>query len=82
MKKLFIILCILLSSLFCINPVKKLIYANANNEVNQVVDLTLEQAKDILIKYNNKVNYIYQGDANDFEYLKSKKLQGYVFYQM
>ncbi|WP_296647602.1 hypothetical protein [Romboutsia sp. 13368] len=79
MKKLFIVLCILFSSLFCINPIKELIYANANNKVNLVVDLTLEQAKELLIKYNNKVDYIYQGDANDFEYLKLKKLQGYVF---
>ena len=79
MKKLFIVLCILFSSLFCINPIKKLIYANANNQVNQVADLTLEQAKNLLIKYNDKVDYIYQGDENNFEYLKSKKLQGYVF---
>ena len=79
MKKLFIVLCILFSSLFFVSSVKKLTYANVNNEVNQVVDLTLEQAKDLLIKFNNKVDYIYQGDENDFEYLKSKNLQGYVF---
>lgn len=79
MKKLIIVLCILCSSLFFINPIKKLIYANDTNIINQQTELTVEQAKELLIKYNDKVDYIYQGDANDFEYLKSKKLQGYVF---
>ena len=42
-------------------------------------NLTQEQAKNLLIKYNDKVNYIYQGDENNFEALKSKNLHGYVF---
>ena len=79
MRKLIIVLCILCSSLFFINPIKKLTYANDNNKINQQNELTVEQAKELLLKYNNKVDYIYQGDASNFEYLKSKNLQGYVF---
>ena len=79
MRKLVIVLCILCSSLFFINPIKKLTFANDKNIINQQAKLTVEQAKELLIKYNDKVDYIYQGDANDFESLKSKNLQGYVF---
>ena len=78
MKKLIIVLCVLCSSLFFTNPIDKLTYAN-NNKINQQNELTIEQAKELLLKYNNKVDYIYQGDASNFEYLKSKNLQGYVF---
>lgn len=79
MKKIVIFLFILYSSLFFINPIKKLSYASDTYKISQQVELTVEQAKELLIKYNDKVDYIYQGDANNFEYLKSKKLQGYVF---
>lgn len=80
MKKLFIFLFILCSSLFFINSIQNMSHANDdNNKVEQKIELTLEQATELLIKFNNKVDYIYQGDANEFEYLKSKNLQGYVF---
>jgi len=79
MKKIIIVLCILCGSLLFVNPIKKLTYANNTNEIYKEVELTVEQAKKLLIKYNDKVDYIYQGNANDFEYLKSKNLQGYVF---
>ena len=79
MKNLVIFLCILCNSLLFINPIQNMSHANDNNKIHQQIELTVEQAKELLIKYNNKVDYIYQGDANDFEYLKSKKLQGYVF---
>ena len=79
MKNLVIFLCILCSSLLFINPIQNMSHANDNNKIHHQIELTVEQAKELLIKYNNKVDYIYQGDANDFEYLKSKKLQGYVF---
>lgn len=78
MKKIFIALCILCALLLFVNPVEKLTFAN-NNIAKEQTELTIEQAKELLIKFNDKVNYIYQGNANDFEYLKSKKLQGYVF---
>ncbi|MGL5346194.1 MAG: hypothetical protein ACRDA3_02485 [Peptostreptococcaceae bacterium] len=48
-------------------------------DVTEQNSLTQEQAKHLLIKYNDKVNYIYQGDENNFEALKSKNLSGYVF---
>ena len=57
----------------------KLLFIYDNNKINQQNELTVEQAKELLLKYNNKVDYIYQGDASNFEYLKSKNLQGYVF---
>lgn len=79
MKKLVVFLFILCSCLLLINPIKNMSHANDNKKIHQQAELTLEQAKELLIKYNNKVDYIYQGDANNFEYLKSKKLQGYVF---
>ena len=79
MKNLVIFLCILCSSLLFIIQYKICHMQMIIIKIHQQIELTVEQAKELLIKYNNKVDYIYQGDANDFEYLKSKKLQGYVF---
>ena len=79
MKKIIMILCVLSFSLFFINPMEKLTYAVEDNQIFQKQELTVEQAKELLLKYNDKVDYIYQGDANNFEYLKSKNLKGYVF---
>ena len=45
MKKLIMVLCILCSSLFFINPIEKLTYANDTNKIHQQTELTLEQAK-------------------------------------
>ena len=45
------VLCILCSSLFFINPIEKLTYANDTNKIHQQTELTLEQAKELLIKY-------------------------------
>lgn len=70
------IFCVL--SLFFINPIEKLTYA-FNNQIYENQELTIKDAKELLLKYNDKVNYIYQGDADDFEYLKSKNFKGYVF---
>ena len=47
--------------------------------IEECTNLTQEQAKELLVKYNNKVDYIYQGTEDNFEYLKSKNLHGYVF---
>ena len=73
------VLCILCSSLFFINPIEKLTYANDTNKIHQQTELTLEQAKELLIKYNDKVDYIYQGDANEFDL---KIFKDMFFYQM
>lgn len=77
MKKVIIILCILCSGLFFTKPVQQFIFAEASTL--EQTTLTQEQAKEILINYNNKVNYIYQGDASQFDALKNKNLSGYVF---
>ena len=51
-----------------------------NNVQVQVIDkLNKEDAQKLLEMYNNNVKYIYQGTENDFEALKEKGLEGYVF---
>lgn len=46
-------------------------------EVNKTI--TKEQAKDLLEVKNPNVEYLYQGDENNFGVLKDKGLSGYVF---
>lgn len=81
MKKVIIILCILSGFIFFSDPVKQLIFADTSvsSDTVQQANLTQEEAKNLLIEYNNKVSYIYQGDASQFDALKSKDLTGYVF---
>lgn len=81
LKKAIIISFILCGSLFLFKPVTQLIFAenNQNASILQNHILTQEEAKQLLLNYNNKVDYIFQGDANQFDALKSKNLQGYVF---
>ncbi|MFL8798697.1 MULTISPECIES: hypothetical protein [unclassified Clostridioides] len=80
MKKALISL-LVLSCLLLTAPVNESSYADSqkNVTVSQNTKLTQEQAKELLIKYNNEVDYIYQGNASDFEALKAKNLNGYVF---
>ena len=80
MKKSIIISLLLCFSLFTIKPVSEIIFAqdNSDNLISHK-QLTQEDAKELLLKYNDKVDYIYQGDASQFEALKAKNLQGYVF---
>ena len=75
MKKIIMILCVLSFSLFFINPMEKLTYAVEDNQIYQKQELTVEQAKELLLKHNHKVDYTYQGNSNDFEYLKSKYIK-------
>ena len=82
MKKGIIISCILLSCLLLSVPIQKAIFADTSNIISrkeQHTDLTQEQARELLLKYNNKLDYEYQGDENTFTVLKSKNLSGYVF---
>lgn len=81
MKKVIIILSILCGSIFISEPVQQFIFADTvtNVKTEQQTKLTQEEAKQLLIKYNNEVNYIYQGDASQFDALKEKNLTGYVF---
>ncbi|MEF9992368.1 MAG: hypothetical protein RRZ84_07380 [Romboutsia sp.] len=81
MKKAIIILFVLCGCLFLASPVSELIFADSIEPIILInkEDLTQEEAKELLLKYNNQVDYIYQGDANQFEALKSKNLNGYVF---
>ena len=80
MKKALISL-LVLSCLLLTAPVNESSYADSqkNVPVSQNTKLTQEQAKELLVKYNNEVDYIYQGNASDFEALKAKNLNGYVF---
>lgn len=81
MKKVIIILSILCGFIFISDPIKQFIFADTSTNVStaQKANLTQEEAKELLLKYNNKVDYIYQGDANQFDALKEKNLTGYVF---
>jgi len=81
MKKAIIVSFILCTCLFLTKPVSQLIFAQSsyNNISIDHKQLTVEEAKELLLKYNDKVDYIYQGDASQFETLKAKNLQGYVF---
>lgn len=80
MKKVFITSLILFVFMFSLmyldNPVNAYDteFCSNNN-----IHLTQEEAKKILLKYNNKVDYIYKGDASEYPSLKSKNLEGYVF---
>ncbi len=80
MKKAIIVLSILCGCLIIQQPLQKVVFAQPAITIsNNQHELTKEDAKNLLIKYNDKVDYIYQGNASKFEYLKSKNLEGYVF---
>lgn len=81
MKKVIIILFILVGCVFMSKPIKQFTFADTltSISINNQTQLTQDQAKELLNKYNNSVDYIYQGDANQFDALKSKNLTGYVF---
>lgn len=81
LKKAIIVSFILCGSLFLFKPVTQLIFADNSQNTSIVKNhqLTQEEAKQLLLNYNNKVSYIFQGEANQFEALKAKNLQGYVF---
>ena len=81
MKKAVIVSLVLCGCLFLFDPLSKYIFAEPQEDIatNQNIQITQEEAKELLLKYNNKVDYVYQGDSEKFEALKSKNLQGYVF---
>ncbi|RDY24568.1 hypothetical protein CHF27_002695 [Romboutsia maritimum] len=73
-KKISIILFIFCQVIFIYDSINKITFANIIDST-----LTIEQARQLLLQYNNKVDYIYQGSSSEFPVLKSKKLEGYVF---
>ncbi len=95
MKKAIIVLSILCTGILAISPITfaqnkannnhQEIIQNINNnkqeelapQVNKTI--TKEQAKALLEEKNPNVEYIYQGDENNFGVLKDKGLSGYVF---
>lgn len=95
MKKAIIVLSILCTGILAISPItfaqskannnQQEIIQNINNnkqeelapQVNKTI--TKEQAKALLEENNPNVEYIYQGDENNFGVLKDKGLSGYVF---
>lgn len=81
MKKTALILSILIGGLAFITPLEKVIFAQEKNtkKVEQSMNLTQDDAKKLLIDFNNKVDYIYQGTHKDFKYLQEKGLKGFVF---
>lgn len=85
MKRTVVITTILCTGLLLIggnvnsNVVAQTQIIKQNNAVQEVISLTKEDALNILLKHNNELNYVYQGDENVFEVLKEKELSGYVF---
>lgn len=81
MKKTALILSILIGGLALITPLEKIVFAQekSNTKIEQTVNLTQDDAKKLLIDFNNKLDYIYQGTHNDFKFLQEKGLKGFVF---
>lgn len=80
MRKAIITLSVLCGFLLLQHPTQEIAFAQTNtNAMTEQKELTQQEASNLLIKYNNKVNYIFQGNADQFETLKSKNLSGYVF---
>lgn len=79
MKKVAVITLILCSGLFISNTEVSNVFANENMKIEHINVLTQNEALDILTKNNDKINYIYQGNENDFEQLKEIDKRGYVF---
>lgn len=52
---------------------------NSNVKVEVISQLNQEQAKELLKMHNPNIDYIYQGNQEDFEALKKQGLKGYVF---
>lgn len=94
MKKAIIALSILCTGILLISPITfaqskanvnhQEIIQNINNKKEEVSPkinktITKEQAKVLLEVKNPNVEYLYQGDENNFNVLKDKGLSGYVF---
>jgi hypothetical protein len=80
MKKVIITLSILCGFSFTVFSMKNFIFADTSTTVyTQNSTITQDEAHNLLVQFNNTVNYIYQGNADDFDALKSKNLTGYVF---
>lgn len=95
MKKAIIALSILCTGILAISPItfaqskantnNQEIIQNINNNKQEEVSpeinktITKEQAKVLLEVKNPNVEYLYQGDENNFGALKDKGLSGYVF---
>lgn len=81
MKKITIILFILAGCVFMSKPITQFIFADTLTSISieKNTKLTQDEAKELLNKYNDSVDYIYQGEAIQFDALKSKNLTGYVF---
>jgi len=86
MKKAIITLSLICVGLLSINSIKDMVFAqepqtniNNVNTVQVTNKLSKDQAQELLSMYNPNVKYIYQGTENEFEVLKEKGLEGYVF---
>lgn len=94
MKKAIIVLSILCTGILAISPItfaqskannnNQEIIQNINNNQEELAPqvnktITKEQAKVLLELKNSNVEYLYQGDENNFGVLKDKGLSGYVF---
>ena len=81
MKKSILVLSILVGGLFLVNPSHEITFAQENNIINIQKQhiLTQNEAQQLLINNNNKVNYIFQGTSDNFKTLQDKGLKGYIF---
>lgn len=86
MKKAIITLSIICGGLLLGLPSYNAIFAqgttkilNSNVKVEVISQLNQEQAEELLKMHNSNINYIYQGNEEDFEALKEQGLKGYVF---
>ncbi len=79
--KVLAILCVLITYFIICGPIDSSSFAElSNSNTSFSLDtISQEDANKLLIEYNPKLKYIYQGDENSFDALKSKNLTGYVF---
>ena len=86
MKRTIVITTILCSALLIGGNVYSTVFAQNEqtqivhkaDTVQQVSGLAKEDALNLLLE-NNNLDYLYQGDENNFEALKEEGLSGYVF---
>ncbi|WP_343102118.1 hypothetical protein [Romboutsia sp. MSSM.1001216sp_RTP31141st1_G3_RTP31141_220114] len=82
MKKRAVVIAILCGAFLIGGNINSEVYAHNVKQykaVQKVRVLNQKEALKILVKKNNKVKYIYQGNEKAFKALRAKKLKGYVF---
>ncbi len=80
MKKLILAITVVVVGTFTAVKANDITFAQGTETKNEIINiLNKEDALELLQRYSDGVEYQYQGDENDFEYLMENNLEGYVF---